>query len=84
MTKSRWAFGRAQQSQGRELCDGSGTYDPLPKLLELTDDKAAEGWMPKSCQAALVVYNPDLTLGGVISWLEIAGLFRERVQVSLF
>jgi hypothetical protein len=30
---------------GCELCDGSGTYDPLPKLLELTDDEAAERWV---------------------------------------
>jgi hypothetical protein len=28
-----------------ELCGGSGSYDPLPKLLELTDDKAAEAWI---------------------------------------
>ena len=28
-----------------ELCGGSGNYDPLPKLLELTDDKAAEAWI---------------------------------------
>ena len=27
------------------LCEGSGDYDPLPKLLELTDDKAAEAWI---------------------------------------
>ncbi|MBA3431020.1 MAG: hypothetical protein H0U16_06015 [Actinobacteria bacterium] len=27
------------------LCDGSGSYDPLPKLLELTDDKAAGAWI---------------------------------------
>ncbi len=35
-----------------ELCGGSGTYDPLPQLLALTDDKAAEAWvaeqLPKS------------------------------------
>ena len=28
-----------------ELCGGSGTYDPLPQLLELRDDKAAEAWI---------------------------------------
>jgi len=28
-----------------ELCDGSGNYDPLPKLLDLTDDEAAEAWI---------------------------------------
>jgi hypothetical protein len=28
-----------------ELCGGSGSYDPLPKLLEITDDKAAEAWI---------------------------------------
>lgn len=27
------------------LCGGSGNYDPLPKLLELADDKAAEAWV---------------------------------------
>lgn len=30
---------------GCEMCNGSGTYDPLPRLLELTDDKAAERWV---------------------------------------
>lgn len=37
---------------GCELCGGSGNFDPLPKLLKLTDDKAAERWvadeLPKS------------------------------------
>jgi len=28
-----------------ELCGGSGNYDPLPKLLELADDKTAEAWI---------------------------------------
>jgi hypothetical protein len=28
-----------------ELCSGSGSYDPLPRLLEMTDDKAAEAWI---------------------------------------
>lgn len=27
------------------LCGGSGAYDPLPQLLELSDDKAAEAWI---------------------------------------
>lgn len=30
---------------GCETCGGSGNYDPLPKLHELTDDKAAEAWV---------------------------------------
>ncbi len=30
---------------GCELCGGSGTYDPLPQLLELTDDREAERWI---------------------------------------
>ncbi len=30
---------------GCELCGGSGTYEPLPQLLKLTDDKAAERWV---------------------------------------
>ncbi|MBA3423632.1 MAG: hypothetical protein H0U04_03630 [Rubrobacter sp.] len=30
---------------GCELCGGSGSYGPLPKLLEITDDKAAEAWI---------------------------------------
>jgi len=38
---------------GCELCGGSGNHDPLPQLLELTDDKAAERWvaeeLPRSC-----------------------------------
>jgi 5-methylcytosine-specific restriction endonuclease McrA len=99
-----------------ELCDGSGNYDPLPKLLELTDDKAAEAWisgeLPRSsgpCDLwsgfpeegwyydalgynrvgkrsvrGVTVYNPERMLGGVISWLEIADLFRPRLQSSLF
>jgi hypothetical protein len=101
---------------GCELCGGSGNYDPLPKLLEVTDDKAAEAWiaeeLPRSsgpCDhwtgfqesrwyydalgynrvgkgpvKGVTLYNPDLMLGGVISWLEIADLFRPRVQSSLF
>jgi hypothetical protein len=101
---------------GCELCSGSGTYDPLPRLLELTDDKAAEAWvaeeLPRSsgpcdhwagfpeggwyhdalgykrvdkCQGrGVTVYNPDSMLGGVISWSEIAELFRPRMQSLLF
>ena len=34
------------------LCGGSGTYDPVSQLLDLTDDKAASAWveqeLPKS------------------------------------
>ena len=30
------------------------------------------------------MYNPDQMRGGVLSWLEIADLFRPRVQSSLF
>ena len=102
--------------KGCGLCNGSGNYDPLPQLLELTDDKAAEAWivdeLPRSsgpCDRwrgfpekgwyydalgynrvgkgpvrGVTVYNPDAMLGGVISWLEIADLFRPRVQASLF
>jgi hypothetical protein len=98
------------------LCGGSGDYDPLPKLIELTDDKAAEAWianeLPRSsgpCDhwtgfpeegwyydalgynrvgrgpvRGVTLYNPEQMLGGVISWLEIADLFRPRVQSSLF
>ncbi len=34
---------------GCELCGGSGTLDPLPQLLELTDDKAADSeGLPRS------------------------------------
>lgn len=110
---------------GCELCGGSGTYDPLPNLLELVDDKDAECWvaeeLPKSAgpcdhwtgfpeqgwyydalgydpaggsapsnprnrsrARGITVYNPDRMLGGVISWLEIADLFRPRAQSSLF
>jgi hypothetical protein len=89
---------------------------PLPRLLELTDDKAAEAWvaegLPRSsgpcdhwagfpeggwyhdalgykrvdkCQGrGVTVYNPDSMLGGVISWSEIAELFRPRMQSLLF
>ncbi len=28
-----------------DLCNGSGTHDPLPELLELTDDREAERWI---------------------------------------
>ena len=98
------------------LCGNSGTYDPLPQLLELTDDKAAESWiaeeLPRSsgpCDLwtgflekgwyydalgynrvgkgpvrGVTVYNSERMQGGVISWLEIADLFRPRVQSSLF
>jgi hypothetical protein len=31
--------------EGCELCGGSGSHDPLPQLLELTDDQAAERWV---------------------------------------
>lgn len=99
-----------------ELCGGAGNYDPLPKLLELTDDKAAETWiseeLPRSsgpCDLwtdfpeegwyydalgynrvgkgpvrGVTLYNPERMQGGVITWLEIADLFRPRVQSSLF
>ena len=99
-----------------ELCAGSGSYNPLPRLLDLTDDKAAEAWiaqeLPRSsgpCDhwtgfpeegwyydalgynrvgkgpvRGVTLYNPEQMLGGVISWLEIADLFRPRVQSSLF
>lgn len=99
-----------------ELCGGSGSYDPLPNLLELKEDKAAEKWiadeLPRSsgpcdywtgfpeegwyydalgynrvgngkCNG-VTLYNPDRMLGGVITWDEIADLFRPRVQSSLF
>lgn len=101
---------------GCELCSGSGSCDPLPKLLEMTDDKAAEAWiaeeLPRSsgpCDhwtgfpesgwyydalgysrvgkgpiRGVTLYNPDRMLGGVISWGEIAGLFRAAVTPTLF
>jgi hypothetical protein len=100
---------------GCELCDGSGTFDPLPQLLALQDDEAAAAWVAKelsksseSCDRwrgfpepgwyfdsigyragkgavqGVMLYHPDLMLGGVVSWLEIADLFRPRVQSSLF
>lgn len=101
---------------GCDLCDGSGTYDPLPQLLELADDIAAAAWvaeqMPRSsgpCNQwpgfpepgwyydaldynrhgkgsvrGVTLYNPDGMVGGIITWLEIADLFRLRRQVSLF
>lgn len=101
---------------GCELCAGSGNYDPLPQLVELTDDKAAEGWVAeelprssgpcdhwtgvpeegwyyhalgynrygKEATRGVTIYNPDRMVGGVITWAEIADLFRQRVQSSLF
>lgn len=109
-------YDKRNSVDGCDLCGGSGRYDPLPKLLELADDKAAEAWiaeeLPRSsgpCDhwtgfpeagwyydalgynrvgkgpvRGVTVYNPDLMLGGVISWLEIADVFRPRVQSSLF
>jgi hypothetical protein len=99
-----------------KLCGGSGSYDPLPALLDFTDDKAAEAWiceeLPRSsgpCDhwtgfpeagwyydalgynrvgkgpvRGVTLYNPDLMAGGVITWLEIADLFRPSVQSRLF
>ena len=99
-----------------ERCDGSGTYDPLPQLLQLADDKDAEAWVTeelprcagpcdlwtdfpeqgwyydalgynrvgKGPVRGVTVYSPEQMLGGVVSWLEIADLFRPRVQSSLF
>lgn len=99
-----------------ELCGGSGNYDPLSQLLDLTDDKRAEAWiaeeLPRSsgpCDhwtafpeagwyydalgynrvgkgpvRGVTLYNAAAMQGGVISWLEIADLFRPRVQSSLF
>jgi hypothetical protein len=32
----------------------------------------------------VTLYNPDLMAGGVITWLEIADLFRPSVQSRLF
>ncbi|MGI8775661.1 MAG: hypothetical protein ACR2KQ_11775 [Actinomycetota bacterium] len=101
---------------GCELCGGSGSYDPLPKLLEITDDKAVEAWIAKELPRSsgpcdhwtgfpesgwyydalgynrvgkapvrgVTLYNPDLMAGGVITWLEIADLFRPSVQSRLF
>jgi len=101
---------------GCELCGGSGSYDPLPQLLDLADDAAAERWvaeeLPRSsgpCDLwrgfpeagwyydalgysragkgrvrGVTLYNPGRMLGGVISWSEIAELFRPRMQSSLF
>ena len=98
------------------LCGGSGTFDPLPQLLELPDDNAAFAWveqeLPKSAGPCdlwtgfpekgwhyealgfhrkgkgavrgVTLYNLDQMTGGVITWLEIADLFRPRVQSSLF
>ena len=101
---------------GCELCAGSGNYDPLPQLLELSDDREAERWvaeeLPRSsgpcdhwtgfpeegwyydalgynrhdnakCNG-VTIYNPDRMLGGVITWAEIAELFRPRSQSVLF
>jgi hypothetical protein len=98
-----------------ELCGGSGAYDPLPLLLELSDDSAAERWvadeLPRSAGPCdqwrgfpeqgwfydalayregtgalrgVSVYNPTRMQGGIIRWVEIAELFRERVQPGLF
>ena len=101
---------------GCQLCGGSGNHDPLPQLLELTDDAAAgrwvaeelprssgpcdhwtgfpeEGWyydalgynrVAKGPVRGVTLYNPERMLGGVISWLEIADLFRPRAQSPLF
>lgn len=109
-------YGERNSVKGCELCGGSGTYDPLPRLLELTDDKEAESWvadeLPKSAGSCnhwtgfpesgwyydalgynrvgkgavrgVTVYNPDPMLGGVITWAEIAELFRPPVQSQLF
>lgn len=38
-------YDRRNSLEGCELCAGSGNYDPLPQLLEMTDDKAAERWI---------------------------------------
>ncbi len=38
-------YDERNSAEGCNLCGGSGSYDPLPKLLELTGDKAAEGWV---------------------------------------
>jgi hypothetical protein len=32
----------------------------------------------------VTVYNPDLMLGGILTWSDIADLFRPRGQSSLF
>ena len=101
---------------GCQLCRGSGDYDPLPQLLEVTDDEAAAAWvaeeLPKSAGPCdlwtgfpqqgwyyealgyhrkgkgavrgVTLYNLEQMAGGVITWLEIADLFRPRVQSSLF
>ena len=98
------------------LCGDSGRYDPLPKLLELTDDNAAAAWVSeelprgagpcdhwtdfpesgwyydalgynrvgKGPVRGVTLYNPEAMLGGVITWFEIADLFRPRVQSTLF
>ena len=38
----------------------------------------------KGAMRGVTVYNPERMLEGVITWAEIADLFRPRVQSSLF
>ena len=38
----------------------------------------------KGAARGVTLYNPDQMVGGVITWLEIADVFRPRVQPSLF
>ena len=70
--------------------------EELPKSSDPCDHWAGfseSGWYSdalgynrhgKGAVRGVTVYNPDRMLGGVITWLEIADLFRPRMQSSLF
>ena len=69
-----------------ELPKGSDPCDPWAGFPE-------QGWYydalgynrhGKAKCNGMTVYNPERMLGGVITWTEIAELFRPRSQSSLF
>ena len=71
-----------------------------PKSCRVTQGRVPRDWFPrnglvlrcplgckrvgKGSARGVARYSPDLMLGGIISWSEIAELFRPRMQSSLF
>lgn len=76
----------AERWVAEELPRGSGPCDLWPGFPESGWHYDALGYNRhgKGGVRGVTVYNPEQMLGGVISRLEIADLFRLRVQSSLF
>ncbi len=64
------------------VAQGRVTTGPVsPKVLRRPLGYKRVG---KGSVRGVALYSPDLMLGGIISWSEIAELFRPRMQSSLY